>query len=97
MFCSLCRKFSLLSCSCFFRCCLRKQKSQVLSLLIFLRLHSPHTEEAQRRLGREGVPVVAIDPPLLVEGLLTDVAGVGVGEVLIGLYFYAGDIVDVGG
>ena len=40
---------------------------------------------------------MAIDPPLLVEGLLTDVAGVGVGEVLIGLYFYAGDIVDVGG
>ena len=41
--------------------------------------------------------MVTIDSPLLVEGLLADVAGVSVGEVLIGLYFYAGDVVDVGG
>ena len=40
---------------------------------------------------------MAIVSPLLVEGLLADVAGVGIGEVLIGFYFYAGDVVDVGG
>lgn len=50
IFCSLCLKFYLLSCSCFFRCCFKKQKSHDRSLLIFLRLHSPHIELAQIRL-----------------------------------------------
>lgn len=45
----------------------------------------------------EGVPVVTVDSPLLVEGLLADVAGVGVGEVFIGFNFNAGDVVDVWG
>lgn len=50
MFCSLCLKFSFLSCSCFLRCCFKKQKSQARSLLILLRLHSPQMDDAQRRL-----------------------------------------------
>lgn len=50
MFNSLWRKFSLLSCSCFLRCCFRKQKSQDLSLFIFFLLHSPQIELAHMRL-----------------------------------------------
>lgn len=50
MFCSLNRNCSFRSCSCFLRCCFRKQKSHTRSSFMRFREHSPHAEPPQIRL-----------------------------------------------